>query len=192
MSVSERVAGAQDLSPRLLRALQRREPDGVAQIERDFGPMLLGYLAGVPADRQAAEDALQLTMIEVWRRGPTYDPARGSLATWLLTIARSRAIDLLRHRVPEPHDPQAIAEAAESGGEDMADRLLEQWRIAALIRRLPREEADLLRLRFHEGLSQREIAERTGIPLGTVKLRMVRALERLRAMMREDGAEAAR
>lgn len=95
-------------------------------------------------------------------------------------IARSRAIDHLRRRVPEPYDPASIPEVIDRDSEDQVDALLEQWRVAGLISGLPRQEADLLRMRFYDGLSQRQIAERTGIPLGTVKIRTVRALERLR------------
>jgi RNA polymerase sigma-70 factor, ECF subfamily len=158
----------------------------VERINERFGDMLLGYITGVLGDRAAAEDALQLTMIEVWRRGPTYDPARGSLATWLLTMARSRAIEQLRRRVPEPYDPDVVAREVDRESEDRADELLEHWRMTALIASLPVEQSSLLRMRFYEGLTQREIAERTGVPLGTVKMRMVQALTRLRDMVEEE------
>lgn len=151
-----------------------------------FGPVVLGYLTGVLGDRGAAEDAMQMTMVEVWRRGASYDPSRGSLATWVLTIARSRALDQMRRRVPEPFDPGAVTQALDRDAEDAVDRLLEQWRMAALMSSLPKEESSLLSMRFYDGLSQREIAQRTGIPLGTVKMRMVRALERLRDLIEQD------
>jgi len=109
-----------------------------------------------------------------------------------MTIARSRAIDHLRRRVPEPRDPQLEREAAErgEGGTTTLDELLEEWRVAHLLRRLPPEEADLLRRRFYEDQSQREIAEATGIPLGTVKLRMVQGLGRLRGLVEAEGGAA--
>jgi RNA polymerase sigma-70 factor (ECF subfamily) len=172
---------------KLERDLRRQDPTAVERIGSRLGPIVLGYLTSVLGDRGAAEDAMQVTMVEVWRRGPSYDPDRGSLATWVLTIARSRALDQLRRRVPEPFDPGAVAQALDRDAEDAVDALLEQWRMAALMSNLPKEESKLLSMRFYEGLSQREIAERTGIPLGTVKMRMVRALERLRDLIeRED------
>jgi RNA polymerase sigma-70 factor, ECF subfamily len=158
----------------------------VERIGSRFGPVVLGYLTGVLGDRGAAEDAMQMTMVEVWRRGASYDPSRGSLATWVLTIARSRALDQMRRRVPEPFDPGAVTQALDRDAEDAVDRLLEQWRMAALMSSLPKEESSLLSMRFYDGLSQREIAQRTGIPLGTVKMRMVRALERLRDLIEQD------
>ena len=129
---------------------------------------------------------LQQTLLDVWRRGPDYDPQRASIATWLLVIARSRAIDHLRRRVPEPVDPESLSAVADAGREDETAALLERWRMAGMIAALPREEAQVLRLRFYEGLSQRQIAERTGMALGTVKMRMVQALQRLRERLDEE------
>jgi RNA polymerase sigma-70 factor, ECF subfamily len=171
---------------KLERDLRRQDPAAVERIGTRFGSVVLGYLTSVLGDRGAAEDAMQMTMVEVWRRGPSFDPSRGSLATWVLTIARSRALDQLRRRVPEPYDPSAVTEALDRNAEDAVDALLEQWRMAALMSSLPKEESSLLAMRFYEGLSQREIAQRTGVPLGTVKMRMVRALERLRDLIQQD------
>ncbi len=98
-----------------------------------------------------------------------------------MTIARSRAIDELRRRRPEPRDPAELGD-----GEDLdttADAVVERWRVAHLLSRLRPDDALLLRLRFYEGLSQSEIAERSGIPLGTVKMRMVAALDHLRELV---------
>ncbi|MGA2013043.1 MAG: RNA polymerase sigma factor [Solirubrobacteraceae bacterium] len=176
----ERRISAPPIDRRLVRELRRRDPRAVETIGERYGPLLRGYLAGALGDPSSAEDVLQMTMLDVWRRGPTYDPERASLTTWLLMIARSRAIDHLRRRVPEPYDPAGLSEVIDRDGVDQLDALLERWRIAGLISGLPKQEATLLRLRFYDGLSQSQIAQRTGMPLGTVKMRMVRALERLR------------
>jgi RNA polymerase sigma-70 factor (ECF subfamily) len=165
---------------RLERELRRQHPGAVEHVLEQFGPLVRGYLTDRLRDRGAVEDVMQLTMLEVWRRGPTFDPTRASLSTWVLMIARSRAIDHLRRRIPEPHDPHDLDELASAGTEDLADDVAERWRMGALIAGLPRDEARVLSLRFYDGLSQRQIAERTGMALGTVKLRMVNGLERLR------------
>ncbi len=126
-------------------------------------------------------------MIDIWRRGPTYDPERASVTTWLLLIARSRAIDHLRRRVPEPYEPETVATVVDREAQDETAALVERWRVAGLLSALPRQESRLLSLRFYGGLTQAQIAQRTGLPLGTVKMRMVRALERLReAIEREE------
>jgi RNA polymerase sigma-70 factor, ECF subfamily len=121
--------------------------------------------------------------------GSAYDPARAAPLTWLMSIARSRAIDRLRRRVPEPRDPAGALEML-AGDEDPAAAIDAQWRFAHLLGLLPPEEADVLRWRFYAGLSQREIAAATGIPLGTVKMRMVRALRRLRELIETREREA--
>ncbi len=122
----------------------------------------------------------------MWRRAEEYDPERGSLMTWIMTITRSRAIDQLRRRVPEPADHDTVlAELDAAAPAPAADALIEHWDMIELLRRLPREEADVLRRRFYAGASQSQIAAETGIPLGTVKMRMVSGLKRLRTLMEE-------
>lgn len=175
---------------RLAAGLRRGDPDALAQAHRDYGAAVLGYLRRVMGDAGSAEDVHQDVFLEVWRRGPSFDPTRASLGTWILMIARSRAIDHMRKRVPEPRDPFAPGGFAVSEREDdpetSPDALVERWGMAMRLGRLPEHEAAVLRMRFHEDLSQTEIAERTGVPLGTVKTHMVRGLRRLRAMLDEE------
>ena len=138
--------------------------------------------------RASAEDVQQQVFMEAWEKADRFDPGRGSFLTWLMTISRSRAIDHARKRVPEPRDPDGTAQlidASRSGSEDI-NEAVETWQFSQIIGRLPAEEADLLRYRFQGELSQAEIAKKTGIPLGTVKSRMVSGLERLRHMMEAE------
>ncbi len=173
---------------RAVRALRERAPEAMALVMEAYGRTVLGYLTQLLGDRATAEDVLQQVLLEVWQRGASYDPERAGLLTWVLTIARSRGIDELRRRVPEPIDPVGLTTHAEASAPPQAetDQLLEQWRMAGLLARLPREEASLLRLRFYDGLSQSEIAEQTGIALGTVKARMVKGLCQLREMLEAE------
>lgn len=173
---------------RLAQAFRRRGEGSLDAVYARHAPVLFGFLVRALRDRGTAEDVLQEVFTDAWRRAERFDPARGSLGTWLMVIARSRAVDHLRRSVPEPRDtslPGAVLEAEDV--EASVDALLGRWRVAALLGSLSEEEARILRLRFHLGLSQSEIAEQTGLPLGTVKTRMTRGLERLRAMM--DGEE---
>jgi len=160
----------------------------MALVMEAYGRTVLGFLTHMLGDRETAQDVLQQVLIEVWQRGPSYDPQRAGLLTWVLTIARSRAIDELRRRVPEPVDPAGLVAAADAASEPQAelDRLLEEWRMAGLLARLPRDEANLLRMRFYDGLSQSEISASTGIALGTVKARMVRGLCQLRELLEAE------
>jgi RNA polymerase sigma-70 factor (ECF subfamily) len=171
---------------RLAARLRKGDPDALAEAHRTYGGLVLGYLRRALRDPAAAEDVHQEVFLEVWRRGPSYDPDRSSLGTWIMLIARSRAIDHLRRRIPEPLDPQSARAGEPEDPTASPDLLVERWAMAVHLARLPDEQARILRMRFHEGLSQTEIAERTGIPLGTVKTYMVRGLRRLRELMEAE------
>jgi RNA polymerase sigma-70 factor, ECF subfamily len=170
------------------RALKDRRPEALALLMRTHGRTILGYLTQLLRDRATAEDVLQQVLLEVWQRAPSFDPERGGLLTWVLMIAKSRALDELRRRVPEPVDPSTAAQRAAltRPSEHDPERMLEQWRIAALLERLPRDEASLLRLRFYDDLTQTEIAARTGISVGTIKTRMVNGLSQLRDLLEAE------
>ena len=170
---------------RLAARLRAGDADALADVHEACGAATFGLLVRMLGDRAAAEDVQQQVFTEVWQRAGAYDPRRAGLLTWVLTIARSRAIDHLRRRVPEPRDPQLPDSRTVDAG---ADALLERWRIAQLLGRLPEDERALLRMRFYDELSQSEITAATGIPIGTVKARMVRGLTRLREMIEAEGA----
>jgi RNA polymerase sigma-70 factor, ECF subfamily len=174
---------------RIAAGLRRRDPDAVRALYAEYGPGALALLHDAIRDRGAVEDVYQQVLLEAWQRGCSFDPARASLRTWLATIARSRAIDHLRRRVPEPHDPTvAYASAREldrTGFEPVA-QLVDRVTLEQLTARLTPDEAEVVRLRWRLGLSQRQIAAHTGVPLGTVKSRTASALRRLREMLEEE------
>lgn len=174
---------------RLAEALRTGEEAAIAAVEDRYGRALSGFLGQTMPDVATAEEVRQQVLLEVWKRGPEFDPARASALTWILTIARSRAIDELRRqkRRPNPVEPDHLPELERDAPSEV-DGMLERWRLADLLGRLPAEEALTLRLRFYEELSQTEIAEHTGIALGTVKSRMVAGLARLRTMLVEEEA----
>lgn len=174
---------------RLGERLRAGDEAALPAVYERFGRVTFGFLLKALGDRAAAEDVQQQVFLEVWRRAGSFDPERGKLLTWVMTIARSRAIDQMRRRVPDPVDPEMATSAADAGaptGESEFEQLAEHWRMRALLDRLPESEAELLRLRFYGGLSQSEIATREDVPLGTVKTRMFSGLRRLREMIEEE------
>jgi len=178
---------------RLAARLRDGDPDALAEIYRQYGATTFGYLVRALRDRAAAEDVQQQVYMEVWRRAGEYDAERAGLLTWAMMITRSRAIDHLRRRIPEPRDPDVTARTIEAGQDTGAesDALADRWRMTHYLGCLPEDERTLLRMRFYEELSQSEIAERTGVALGTVKARMVRGLRRLRQLIEaEEGASS--
>ena len=160
------------------------QAEALSLVYNRYGAVLFGYLRGVINDVGRAEDVFQQVMTEIWARRAQYDPARATLLTWMMTIARSRAIDELRRsrRAPSEVGLEGVAAFVTSDAEDLAER----WRIADLLDRLPTDERDVLRMRFYATLTQVEIAERTSTPLGTVKSQMIRGLTRLRTMLEAD------
>ena len=167
------------------RRLAAREERALADVYARYARPTFGFLLNALRDRATAEDVQQQVFLEVWQRAPQFDPGRGSLFTWIMMIARSRAIDQLRRRIPIPHDP-ADSPALQTPVEPVVDELVEHWHTVELLERLPHDEAALLRQRFYGGLSQSEISSATGVPLGTVKMRMVSGLRRLRDMMEPE------
>ena len=151
---------------RLAKRLARRDPEALRELYDLHGRATFGFLVRALGDRAAAEDVQQQVFLEAWQRGERYDPERAGLLTWLLQIARSRAIDHLRRRVPEPRDPTSAVALADRADETELDELLEHWHLAGELARLPAEEAELLRRRFYLGQSQTQIAAETGVPLG--------------------------
>ena len=182
---------------RIAAGLRRRDPDAVRALYAEYGPGALALLHDTIHDRGAAEDVYQQVLLEAWLRGRSYDPARASLRTWLATIARSRAIDHLRRRIPEPHDPTSpVAVAAYAsdrlGTAEPVAQLVDRVTLEQLLEQLTPVEAEVVRLRWQLGLSQRQIAAHVGVPLGTVKSRTASALRRLRVMLEEERAPSER
>ncbi len=182
------LAPASDQTDEVLaRRLAAGEENALSEVYDRFSRPVFGFLLRYLADRATAEDVQQTVFTEVWQKADSFDPGRGSLLGWIMAIARSRAIDHTRKRVPEPRDPEKTADLIDRNpnpGE--IDRLIDAFQFSQLVESLPDEEAELIRFRFQSELSQREISEQTGIPLGTVKSRMVSALGRLRTLMEAE------
>lgn len=140
-------------------------------------------------DRAEAEDVVQEAMLETWRRAREFDASRGGVEAWVVTIARSRAIDRKRSRAAAARTKLAAKEepAAKPAPTPELDVAAaeERAKVLAALRRLPAEQRRAVELAYYEGLSQSEIAERTGDPLGTVKTRIRLAMEKLAEAMPE-------
>ncbi|RKG87437.1 sigma-70 family RNA polymerase sigma factor [Corallococcus terminator] len=146
--------------------------------------------------RADAEEVLQEIFLDVWRRAREFDPARGGLETWVTTIARTRSIDRLRSlgtvsRMVEgaSHQPPPVS-ATPPAPDASASSKQEQARVREALTQLPPEQREVVMLAYFEGLSQSEIAQRTGHPLGTVKTRARLALEKLAVLLEERPAAA--
>ncbi len=135
-------------------------------------------------DADDADDVVEDVFYQAWRQASRYEPGRGAVSTWIITIARSRALDRLRARKrlrEEPLTPvtgdKIVADGDPAVGAEEAER---RDRLVAALKALPTEQREVVELAYFGGLSQTEIAERTGQPLGTVKTRTRLAGQKLR------------
>lgn len=175
------------LADQLEAVARSADREAFAALFRTFQPRIRAYLMRLGSDPAHADELVQETMVTVWRRAGTFDRRQAAVATWLFTIARNKRIDALRReRRPEfdPNDP-ALVPGPEPLPDAQLDASQRQERVRAAIRTLPEEQAALLRQAFVDGLSHREIAERTGLPLGTVKSRLRLAMGHLRKSLRD-------
>jgi RNA polymerase sigma-70 factor, ECF subfamily len=150
-----------------------------------FGSILFGMALRIAGDRQAAEECTQDVFVSVWQRARDYEPERAAVSTWLITIARNRAVDYVRRRAARPADPYAEVEPTDDPSADVADTVAAaetSRRMAAALAELPHAQREVLILAYFQGLSHSEIADSLGLPLGTVKGRTRLALDRLRAL----------
>lgn len=174
----------------LVRQVADRQPDALGELYDRFSPLLLGLTARILGSRGEAEEVLQDVFLHVWNRADRYDPSRSSVSTWLVLIARSRAIDRLRSRRVAERTLEAVQHEAHGGGHaspEAAENVLireRRERVRSELAVLPAEQREVLELAFFQGLSQSEIAGRTGIPLGTVKTRSLLAMKKLRQALR--------
>jgi RNA polymerase sigma-70 factor, ECF subfamily len=174
----------------LVRQVADRRPEALGELYDRFSPLLLGLTARILGSRAEAEEVLQDVFLQVWNRADRYDPSRSSVSTWLVLIARSRAIDRLRSRRVAERTLEAVQQEAPGGGHaspEAAENVLireRRERVRSELALLPAEQREVLELAFFQGLSQSEIAGRTGIPLGTVKTRSLLAMKKLRQALR--------
>jgi RNA polymerase sigma-70 factor (ECF subfamily) len=173
-----------DAERRLVDRLAAGEVEAAAELYDRYASLILGLARRILRNQQDAEEALQDVFSQVWRTAGRFEPARGSLAAWLLVITRARAIDRLRTRQSRPDsaryfDPALMASAAAGPSDQLlSDEQAEQVREA--LAALPEAQRAALELAYYEGLTQSEIAERLSEPLGTIKTRIRTALLTLR------------
>lgn len=170
----------------LLHAVARGDEAALARLYDQYRVILFGLLVRILNSREEAEDGLQDVFIQVWRRAADFDEKRGRPFTWLVTLARSRAIDRLRQLGAR----QRLATgAAENQPEEVSDALADTFRseqkeiVKRALAQLPQEQRHALTLAYYDGLTQSEIASHLGTPLGTVKTRMRSGMNKLRELL---------
>ena len=155
------------------------------QLYQRYARPVFGLALRRLGDRGRAEDAVQETFASIWRSAGSYRPERGPGAPWLYAVARNAIVD----RAAQPHrDPGRDPGRAgtESGPGDRAEQGWVSWRVHRALEELPEREREVIALAYWSGLSQSEVAEFLGIPLGTVKTRTRAALMRLADILGDE------
>jgi RNA polymerase sigma-70 factor (ECF subfamily) len=178
----------------LLARLRARDEGALGELYDRLSPWVLGVAYRILGDADEADEVLSDVFVQVWRRIDQHDAQRGPLTPWVLSIARNRALDLLRRRQRWWRKVDRVVRAGAVDGEDprlspdAAEASVPGWPVHRAVHQalgaLPEEQREVVLLAYFEGLSHSEIARRTGDPLGTVKTRLRLAQQKLEESLR--------
>ena len=175
----------------LVALVARGDESALAELYDRVGRVAYGLAFRVLRDDRLAEDAVQDAFLAVWRTAAAFRAERAKASTWILTLVHRRAVDVVRReerRRTEPLDDATRDTATSESAEDAAWLGFERERVQQALRQLPDTQREAIELAYYGGYSQSELAERLGMPLGTIKSRMFAGLTRLRELL-DDGAE---
>jgi RNA polymerase sigma-70 factor (ECF subfamily) len=175
----------------LLSLVASSDDQALAELYDRYGSVAYSLALRVLRDEALAQDAVQEAFLGIWRSADRFLAERAKASTWILTLVHRRAVDIVRReerRRGEPLESAPEPEASETTEEEAA--LGFQRRVVQeALRRLPPEQREALELGYYGGLTQSELAERLGQPLGTIKSRMFTGLSRLRDLLAQAGLE---
>jgi RNA polymerase sigma-70 factor (ECF subfamily) len=176
----------------LVALVARADEDALAELYDRVSRIAYGLALRVLRDERHAEDAVQEAFLQVWRSAATFRAERAKASTWILTLVHRRAVDLVRREERRQADPltddSALGEAPEDT-QEAAWLHFERERVQAALKQLPDVQREALELAYYGGFSQSELADRLGVPLGTIKSRMFAGLARLRELLDDSTHE---
>lgn len=177
----------------LVRRLGDADRAALSALYQRFGRLCYSLARRICADEGLAEDVVQEVFLALWREPTRFDPSRGEFATWLLTLVHHRAVDRVRQQTTVG---RGVVAAPEVGEDRSATRVpdadaarmvrVAAGQVHAALDRLPVEQRRVLALAYFGGHTQREIAVLTGVPLDTVRSRMLAAVQRLRSLLTDQ------
>lgn len=179
----------------LIALVARGDETALAELYDRLGRVAYGLALRVIRDERLAEDAVQEAFLGVWRTAAAYTPERGRAQAWILTLAHRRAVDVVRREERRRADVLDDAAAAAIPSSEPTPEV-ETWlrfdreRVRAALAQLPDGQREAIELAYYGGFTQTELAERLGLPLGTIKSRMFAGLTRLRELLDDVLAEA--
>lgn len=171
----------------LARIAGDRDRHALAELFRQLAPRLKSMMLKLGADAALAEDLVQETLLAVWRKAHLYSPERGAAVTWIFTIARNLRIDQLRRLSNKPYEDLEGIDATDDApsGLQVVEQQQVVARVTAALANLPEDQREVVHLSFLNDMTHADIAEKLGIPLGTVKSRLRLAYGRLRPLLED-------
>ena len=172
----------------LLERVQRGDRGAFNDLYDALAPMVFGAVKRVLRDPAMSEEVAQEVFVEIWKTADRFDSTRASASTWAITMARRRAVDRVRHEQSQRNRIEALRHQPADSVTDPAATVvssLDTERVEQALAQLPEDQREVITLAFIDGLAHGAIAERLGIPLGTVKGRARGGLKRLRTLIGE-------
>lgn len=169
----------------LLRLVQSGDDQALAALYDRHGGIAYGLAYRITSDAAAAEDAVQDAFVSMWKQAPRFDPERGQVRSWLLTIVHHKAVDLVRRRSnrPERQLPDGAEEFLVDGQgrpDEIAETSMDARAVREAVTRIPEDQRRTVEMAYFLGMTHVEIAEAMDVPLGTVKSRLRIAMEKMR------------
>lgn len=190
-----RVSDLQDRRDRdLIDRVSGGDHAAFSELYRRYSPSAFGLANRILGDQTMAEEVLQEVFLSVWRRAGAFDPARGSVRSWLFAQIHHRSVDVVRREEAERRRSRATVEP-EATEEDLEDVIEESWlsarreHVKTALTSLPAEQRRVIELAYYNGLTQTQVADAMGVPLGTVKSRTLAAMRRLRSALAGNAVE---
>jgi RNA polymerase sigma factor (sigma-70 family) len=178
----------------LVALVARGDEPALAELYDRTSRVAYGLALRIVRDERLAEDAVQEGFLAVWRTAGAFRAERAKASTWILTLVHRRAVDLVRREErrraePLPEETLTRPGEAEAPTDEAAWLRYERERVQAALAQLPDTQREAIELAYYGGYSQSELAERLGVPLGTIKSRMFSGLARLRELLDESQQE---
>ncbi len=167
----------------LLSRITRADARAFEALYDLYSRSVYSLAVGITGDREAAEEVTQEVFLGIWRGARDFDPRRGNARSWILSLAHHKSVDAIRRQRVRSAEPlhEAMADPADVAGEAM--RTVESARVREALTALPGGQREAIALAYYSGYTQQEIAQRLGVPLGTVKTRIRDGMLRLRSAL---------
>ena len=168
----------------LAQFAETRDKVDYVQLFRHFAPKVKAYIVRLGLTDATADELMQETMLSVWNKAHLYNPSKAAASTWIFTLARNQSIDWMRRQKYPEYELEDWHLGEDEG--DAGEQSVLSDRMADAIKTLPENQAQVIHMSFFEGRSHQEIADRIGIPLGSVKSRLRLAADKLKMIWRAE------